>query len=200
MARSASTGFTYYKSLSGNTAAPTSIPIRVANSTTLTLGDAVRVNTSGLAVLVGAGSPVGGIVVGLYDEKGMSPFALGYDLSVPSCTLSGDDTVVTASDNSSRAHYIMAAVVIDPAGDILWLNDADDDVAQTNLFQHFDVVAASDQIDVATASEANGQFQLIALDPEATGGVTANASKGVFRIAENQFGLGIDSATAKTAA
>lgn len=204
MADTASTGFRYFKSLSGNPAAPTPIRVKIANSTTLRLRDAVRVNTSGLLVTAGTGNPVGGILVGFVDEKGINPFSHGYGSRTGS-TLSGDDQLTTSSTNSTRADYIEGLVIIDPAGDILWLNDADDSLAQTNLLQHFDVDSSSRQITVSTASDANGQFQLVEWDPEGVSNVygnptAADASKGAFRIAENQFGSGIDSATAKTAA
>lgn len=200
MAKTTNTGFSYYKSLSGNTAAPTSIPVKIANSTTLRLGDAVRINTGGFVVGAGVGNPVGGIIVGLEDDKGINPFSLGYDTTGPSVTLSGDDTIATSSSNQTSAQYMVARVVMDPIGDCLWLNKTDSALAQTNLLQFFDVDSANRQITVGGASDANGQFQLFILDPESTGGAAADTTKGVFRINENQFGNALDSATAKVAA
>ena len=200
MAETANTGFKYYKSLSGNMAAPTSIPFRIANSTTLRLKDAVRVNTSGFVVTAGVGEAIAGIVVGLEDENGINPFSLGYDTTGPSVTLAGDDQIATSSSNQTSAHYMNARVVIDPAGDILWLQKADAALTATRLFQYFDLDSNGRQVTVSTGGDANGQVQLIALDPEATGGKTADTTMGAFRIAENQFGLSLDSATAKNAA
>ena len=200
MAETANTGFKYYKSLSGNMAAPTSIPFRIANSTTLRLKDLVRVNTAGFVVTAGVGEAVGGVVVGLEDQNGINPFSLGYDTTGPSVTLTGDDQVATSSSNQTSANYINARVVVDPSGDILWLQKADAALARTNTFQYFDVDSNGRQVTVSTASDANGQVQLVLLDPEATGGKTADTTMGAFRIVENQFGLGIDSATAKNAA
>lgn len=203
MAQSAGTGFRFFKSLSGQAEAPTPIPIRIANSSTLRIGDLVRVNTSGFVVGAGTGGAVAGVLVGFVDEKGINPFSLGYNRG--GVTLTNDDTLATSSSNQTRADYIRAEVIVDPAGDILWLNDADSSLAQTNIFQYFDVDSNNRQVTVSSASDANGQLQLVMWDPEGSSNIAANiqsadASKGAFRIAENQFGIGLDSATAKVAA
>lgn len=195
MALTANTGFRYLRSLGGNTAAPTPVQIRIANSTTLRVGDIVRVNTSGLLVTNGATAPAAGVLVGFVDMNGINPWSLGY--SGAGVTLTGDDTLATASDNSTRAQYIMGQVILDPAGDLLWLNKSDASLAQTNLFQYCDLDSNSRQAVTSSPSDATGVLQLIVLDPEASGGATADATKGAFRITRNQFGLLVDSATAK---
>lgn len=197
MAYTAATGFRYYGSISGMTTTPVPMLIRAGNSQTIRIGDLVRINTSGLVVACATGEVVGGVCTGLTDQNGVNVLGQGITNDT-GATLTGDDTVTTASTNSSRANYVQVEVIMDVVGDILWLNDADSDLAQTNLFQFFDV-ASGRQVTVG-GSDANGQVQLIRLDPEATGGATANASKGLFRINENQFSGGIDSATAKNAA
>lgn len=197
MAKTAATGFTYFGSLTGSSATPIPEEIRAGDTQTIRIGDLVRVNTSGVVVACASGAVPAGVCVGLVDQNGINVLGQGVTNNT-GATLSGDDTVTTASDNSSRVNYVKVQVVIDVVGDILWLNDADATLAQTNLFQMFDV-ASGRQVTVG-GSEANGQVQLMRLDPEATGGATADASKGLFRISENQFGLGIDSATAKNAA
>ena len=204
MAYTAGTGFRFYKSLSGNMAAPTPIPIRIANSTTLRIGDLVRVSTAGFVVASGDTNPIAGVITGFGDEKGINPFSLGYGTRTGS-TLTGDDTLATSSTNQTRADYINAMVIIDPSGDILWKNDADADQAQTNIFQYFDSTGSGRQVAQSSASDANGQLQLILWDPDGISNVpdnpaAADASQGAYRIAENQFGIGIDSATAKNAA
>mgnify|MGYP001572747944 FL=1 len=203
MAYTAATGFRYFKSLSGATAAPVPIPVRIANSTTLRVGDLVRVNTSGLVVTAGVGNPVAGVLAGFIDQSGVNPFSLGY--SGGGITKTGDDTLATSSTNTTRADYINAEVIVDVEGDLLWYNDADADQAQTNIFQYFDIDSVSRQVTQSTASDANGQLQLILWDPKGVSNVPGNvaaadASQGAYRIAENQFGIGIDSATAKNAA
>lgn len=203
MAYTASTGFRYWRSLSGAQHAPAPVPIRIANSTTLRVGDAVRVNTGGFVVTAAAGQAIAGVCVGFIDETGITPFSLGYNRA--GLTLTGDDTVATSSTNQTRADYLRAEVIIDPAGDMLWLNDADADLAQTNVFQFYDSDANGRQITGSTNLDTNGQWQLIMWDPQGTSNIpdnpaTADASKGAFRINENQYGMALDSATAKNAA
>ena len=198
MALSASTGFRYFGSISGYTPTPVPMLIRVGNTQTIRIGDLVRINTSGNVVACASGAVVGGVCMGLTDENGINVLGQGITNDT-GATLTGDDTVTTASDNSSRTHYVQVAVAIDVSGDVLWFNDADGTVAQANLFMFYDVDSGR-QVTVGSASDANGQVQLMRLDPEATGGATADVSRGLFRINENQFSRGIDSATAKNAA
>lgn len=197
MAQTAQTGFRYYGTLNSNTAEPLPELIRAGNSQTIRIGDLVRVNTSGVVVACATGEVVGGVCVGLVNADGINLFTPG--LTGSGATLTGDDTITTASDNSSRANYVKVEVILDPAGQILWKNKADSAVAQTNLFQMFDV-ASGRQVTVGSASDANGQVQLVRLDPDATGGAAADTSMGLYRINENMFSRGIDSATAKLAA
>ena len=204
MAYTAGTGFRYWQDIYGNTASPTGVPYRIANSTTLRVGDVVRVNTAGFLVTNGATAPTAGILVGFRDENGINPFSLGYGSRTAS-TLTGDDTLATSATNQTRADYINGMVAIDPAGIMLWLNDASADLALTNLFQFYDIDSTSRQIDAATNGDANGIFQLIVWDPKGTSvevnnPVAADASFGAFRMNENQFSGGIDTGTAKNAA
>ena len=204
MAYTAQTGFRYWRSMTGAEPAPIPTPIRVANSTTLRVGDLVRVNTAGFVVPAGAGAAIAGVVTGLVDERGITPWSLGYGTRTGS-TLTGDDTLATSATNQTRSDYIQAEVILDPAGTLLWISDADGDLAQTNLFQFFDCDANSRQVASGTASDTNGQVQLVIWDPEGVSNIVGNvkaadASKGAFRIVENQFGLGVDSGTAKLAA
>jgi hypothetical protein len=181
MAYTDSTGFIYRRPLLGSDQ-PVVMNFRIGDSATLKIGDAVRINTSGLIVRAEAGNPVLGILRGICDKAGINPFSAGY-INGLGATLTGDDTVVSASDNSSRAEYAQARVQLDIAGCNLWYNDANGDLAQTNVGQLFDVVAASGQIDQSVASDTSGQFQLLQLDPDGDG----DASKGLFRIAEPQL-------------
>lgn len=202
MAYTANTGFRFYRDLRGGMTAPTPIRIRIANSVTLRVGDMVRVNTGGFVVTVGATAPVGGVLTGFVDNHGINPFSLGYNTGNPSVTLTGDDTLATSSTNQTRASYIYAEVIVDVAGEYLWRNKADGSFTQTNLFQFFDVDANSRQVATGGASDSNGQLQLMAIDPEGTtmegdNVSAADATIGLFRIAENQYGLGIDTGTAK---
>lgn len=196
MAVSNSRHFDYAKNLLGAMAAPTPVKVRVANSTTIKIGQMARVNTSGFAVPAGATNALLGRVAGLIDTNGTPVNAFMYDTSKTGHTNSGDDTVVTASDNQTKtglAVYAEIEVGLEP---ILFKNDANADLAQTNLLQFFDLVSTSDQVDQGTASDSNGQVQLIQLDPDGDG----DASLGLFRVNESQMNGGLDTGTAKVAA
>lgn len=193
MAKTAATGFTFRKSLVGlEHAAP--VQILLAGSATVKIGDLVRVNNAGLLVRAATGEPVAGVLVGIVDKNGMNVFSPRASGTTGS-TLTPDDQIATSSSNATDAtRNLKGQVILDPAGVCLFYNDADSALAQTNLFQMFDV-ANGNQVTVG-GSDSNGQVQLIEIDPDGDG----DTSKGLFRIAENQYGIGIDSATAKVAA
>lgn len=178
MARTVTNYFEPRKYLYGNEH-PSAQNFRMGNSATLTIGDVVRLNNAGALVRCAAGDAVLGILVGIVDDKDINPFSLIYTNNT-GATLTPDDTVVTASDNTTRAQYLKGKVLVDPAGVILFYNDASGNLALTNLGQFFDHDADADQIDQSTASDTSGQFQLIELDPDGD----ADLSKGLFRIAE----------------
>jgi hypothetical protein len=194
MAKTAATGFYPRKHLYG-LEHPAVQEYILAGSATVKIGDLVRVNTSGLLVRAATGEAPCGVLVGIVDQNGInvfSPRASG----TTGATLTPDDTVATSSTNATDAtRYLKGQVILDPAGVLLFYNDADGDLALTNLFQFFDAAAGS-QITTGGASDANGQMQLMKLDPDGD----ADASKGLYRINENQFSGGIDSATVKNAA
>ena len=204
MAQTAASGFRFYRTISG-AAKASPLPFRIANSTTLRVGDTVRLNTAGFLVASGDTGVLLGVLDGFANKDGINPFSLGFP-TASGATLTGDDTLATASDNQTATDdYIEALVIVDPSGNVLWLNDASADLAQTNVLQFFDTTGSGRQIDQASALDTNGQFQLILWDPKGASNVPANptaadASFGAFRINENQFSAGIDSATAKNAA
>lgn len=162
-------GFLYRKSLITKDD-PTLLTYIIDNSDTITIGDAVRLNTDGHVTLAGAGNTVLGVVVGVVDANGIS-------IAPDSGTT---DTWTVDSDNET-VDKALAQVIVSPFA--LFSNDADDDMATTNLGQFYDILAASNQIDESEASDTSGQFQLISLDPDGDG----DASKGLFRIAESQL-------------
>lgn len=181
MARTSSQYFEYRKNLLGANSAPTPLKVLVANSQQIKVGQMARVNTAGLAVPVGVGDAILGPIVGIVDNDNIPVNAFGYT-GATGHTDSGDDTVTTASDNSSRARAVYAEIAV-ALESILFYNDASDTLAQTNLFQFFDLDSTADQVDVATASDTSGQVQLIQLDPDEDG----DASKGLFRVSEPQL-------------
>ena len=195
MALSASTGFRVYKHGAGEFASPVSLTYKIANSTTLKLGDLVRVNTGGFLVRAATGEAPAGVLQGVIDANGTPPWT-SFWVNNAGVTITNDDTIVSSSSNQTRSdNYIQGQIGFDPAGITLYYNDADSSLAATNLFQFFDV-ASSNQVTVGSASDANGQVQLISVDPDND----ADLSKGLFRINENQFSMGLDTATAKNAA
>ena len=202
MARTAASGFRFWRTLSGEAHQPVPIISRIANSTTLRVGDAVRINTGGFLVSAAVGETVAGILIGFSDEAGINPFSLGYSRSA--LTLTGDDTLATSATNQTRADFIYGEVVIDPNS--LWLNDADEDLDATDIAGYFDIISSARVIDASTVSNANGQMQCVLWDPKGSsenpfGPATADASFGAFKINESQFaGNGLDTATAKRAA
>ncbi len=105
--------------------------------------------------------------------------------AIGGATLTYDDTIATASDNSSNvAKKLVGYVQLDPAGTILLRNVASGALTQANVGSFFNVSSTnSGQIDQGSASTTSGQFQLMSLDPDGD----ANTSKGTFRIAQNQL-------------
>jgi hypothetical protein len=190
MAKTAAKGFFFRKSLTG-LEHPATMDFIIAGSTTITIGDLIRVNNAGLVITCATGEEVGGVVTGLVDQNGISVFS-PRAAGTAGATLTGDDTLGTSSTNASDAtRNLKAQVILDPAGNCLFYNDSDSTLAQTNLFQMFDV-ATGDQVTVG-GSDSNGQVQLMQIDPDGD----ADLSKGLFRIHENQFGNGLDTGTAK---
>ena len=196
MAKTAATGFYPRANLLGGANTQPMYDYIIANSTTIKIGDAVRVNTSGFIVRAAAGEAILGVVESIVDANGInvfSPRATG----TTGTTLTPDDQVAVSSTNQSDAtRNIKVQVKLDPAGQVLYYNDADGDLAATNDFQFFDSSAAGNQITASTNLDTNGQWQLIKRDPDGDG----DLSKGLFRIAEGQLGGMVDSGTAKVAA
>ena len=194
MAKSASTvyGFELERSVMGSEN-PASLDYIIKDSSTVTIGDPVRLSTDGYVKRAAAGEAVLGICVGLVDKDGLnvfSPRAAG----TTGATLTPDDTVAVSSTNSSDAtRHLKAQVILDPAGYLIWKNTASAALAQTNVGQLFDVGSTVGQIDQSVASDTNGQFQLVALDPDTT-------TIGYFRLVESQLAVGIDQGTAKITA
>lgn len=181
-------GFKPYRSLYG-VDMPNSLNFLLENSVTLTIGDAVRLDTNGAIKRCAAADPaVLGILTALYDQNGqVGVFASSRipGTAIAGATLTPDDTIVTASDNrTSGAKQLKGAVTMDPSGMILYQNVTNGALAQANVGQFFNVASGnSGQIDQASASNTAGQFQLVALDPDGDGDTT----KGLFRVAQNQF-------------
>lgn len=171
-------GFFYRKHMLGLTTGATDVKI-IANSQTITIGDAVKM-ASGFATLALNTGIVYGVVVGLVDNQGLNLTSSKADYDG---TVSGDGdtlTYVATSDNQTD-HMIKAIICVDPF--VLWYNDADGSLTNAMEGTFFDTVAASDQISASSTSGTSGSFQLVSRDPDGD----ADASKGLFRIAESQL-------------
>lgn len=196
MARTASTGFFNKGSAYGELTPTDSRNYIIANSATVKVGDAVRVNNAGFLVRAAAGEAILGVVVGISDLNGLNIFT-PQATGTTGSTLTPDDQIAVSSTNQSDAtRNVKGTVRLDPAGVLYYYNDADGDLAATNELQFFDNNASGNQITQSTASDSNGQWQLVKRDPDGD----ADLSKGLFRINESQFSAGLDSATAKIAA
>lgn len=190
-------GFDYRGSLVGVDSSPVYVDVIIDDSATLTLGDSVIVDADGFLDVNGAGGPILGILAGVVDQDGINVFQVGRAGGVDGSTLSGDDTITVSSTNTSDGTRKLKGRVHLPVGHAKFYNDSNGSLAQANLFQFFDTVSGGDQIDQGTASDANGTFQLIEIDPDGDG----DASKGIFIVNEMQLGpQNVDTGTAKIAA
>lgn len=162
----------------------------IKDSAAITLGDAVRLSTDGYLKRSATGEPVLGICVGLVDRNGINIFETGRTSGTTGSTLTPDDTVTVSSTNSSDAtRNLKAQVILDPAGTIIFKNTASSALAQTNVGQLFDVGSNSGQIDVSSASDTSGQFQLVSFDADTT-------TTGYFRVVESQLPHQLGNSTA----
>jgi len=161
-------GFSYRKSLITKDE-PTLLYFIIDNSDTITIGDAIMINTDGHAVVATAGEEVAGIAAQVVDKNGI---AIDPDSGTT-------DTWTVASDNETSAMK-KVGIIMSPFA--LFSNDSSGTLATTNLMQFFDLTD-EDTINQGSASDASGQFQLVGLDPDNDG----DASKGLFRIAESML-------------
>lgn len=195
MAKTANTGFYFRKSLYGvdQPAAQTYI---IDNSATVKIGDLVRINTSGYLVRCATGGIPAGVLVGIVDQNGtgvFSPRATG----VAGATLTPDDTCATSATNTTDlTRQISGQVLIDPASNLLFYNVADGALTQTMLFQTFDVANGNQVTSGGGSDTTSKEVMLMSLDPDGDGDTT----KGLFRIANNQFGVGVDKGDTRIAA
>jgi len=161
-------GFIFRKSLLTKDA-PTSLNFIIDNSDTITIGDAVMLNSDGHVVVATTGEEILGIVIGVVDKNGLP-------ISADTGTT---DTFTVDSDNET-VDLVEAKVIVDKYS--LFSTDSSGTLATTNLMQFFDLTD-EDTLDQTSASDTTGQFQLISLDPDGDG----DASKGLFRIAESML-------------
>lgn len=166
-------GFSYRKNLDGSAYAPSNLYVIGKNSVTFSVGDIVRINTSGFCDISTTGEEIAGVVSTVVDNKGKA-------LTPDSGTT---DTWTMGSANQTTATEKYKVGFIPALPHYLFYNDADDTLAQTNILQYFDTNDEND-VDVATATDTpTAQVRLVEIDPDHDG----DASKGLFQIVESQF-------------
>lgn len=180
-------GFILHKDLKGIFPGGSNLEVIIDNSVTLTIGDAVRIDAAGYIKTAATSGCILGIVIGLVDQNGINVFETSRvpATGIAGATLVGSDTLTTSSTNTSDGtRNLKAQVLVDPAGYILFRNQANTTatLAQTNIFQFYNLTTAG-QIDSNTGSDTSGQFQLVSLDPDGDG----STAKGLFRLVQCQL-------------
>lgn len=188
MARTATGGFFPRGTISGRDY-PAVWEFIIANSQTITIGDVVRLNTSGYIAIQTTTSQVPlGVCVGIVDRNGINVFsnrAIGLE-GITSKTESG--ITVTSTNQSNDLRNIKVQVYLDHTSDMLWFNDADANLAQTNLLQNGSInvfTSGNHKLNVSGLSDVTDQtyiLQLIKLDPDNDG----DLSKGLFKLRNTQ--------------
>jgi hypothetical protein len=165
-------GFSYRKNLDGSSQAPTLLYVIGKNSVTFTIGDLVRVNTSGFCDIATAGEGVCGVVAHVVTRKGLakSPTAgTLYDYAM-------------TSDNQTVAKDMIGFIPALP--NYLFFNDSSSTLTEAMIGEYFDA-SDEDQVDQATAHDTTqATLRLWEFDPDHD----SDASKGLFSIVESQFG------------
>lgn len=131
------------------------VEVTITDSTTLTVGEAVKV-TSGKLVVAGAGGALLGVLVGFRKADG-SP------VTDDGAGAAYEDTYTTGSSNT-------VVGIIDVSIDSIYSVTADATLGTTtgsDLYGYnMDLVAASDQLDESTAATTTAQFFSHGQDPD----------------------------------
>lgn len=174
-------GFEYRGQLNGADN-PVTLHVLIANSQTVKVGDAVRMQafaSAGGCYRAAATTKIFGIVVGIVNKKGID-----LDNADPAtfsdCTwVTGTKTVTVGSDNVTD-QAVRALVVVDKWA--VWYNDSAGTLAAADEFLFFDL-ADQDQVADQDGADNAGAVILIKRDPDNDG----DASKGLFVIAESDL-------------
>jgi hypothetical protein len=162
-------GFQFRKTLGGSET-PNLFYFIIDNSDTISIGDAVMLNSDGHVVVATSGEEILGIVQAV----------VSHTYHLPIDPDSGYLETYTVDDDNETVDMVEAAVIIDK--NALFATDTSGTLATTNLMQFFDLTD-EDTINQGSASDTTGQFQLVGLDPDGDGDV----SKGLFKIAESML-------------
>lgn len=166
-------GFAYRKNLDGSSEAPTLRYVIAKNSVEFTVGDMVRINTSGFGDVVDADEDISGVLVGVVDADGKA-------LSPDSGTL---DTYTMASDNQTAAAKKYKLAYVPALPQYAFYNDSDGTLAETDVLKCYDLITP-DQVDQSSGADSQKQVQLVEWDPDGD----SDASKGLFRVVETHYG------------
>ena len=167
-------GFQYAKDMDGTTKVPALLYVIGKNSVTFTIGDLVRINTSGFCDIADANTEaIAGVVSQIVDKNGKS-------VDADSGTLH-DYTMNSANQTSASYQYKIGFIPALP--NYLFYNDTSGDLTRTMMFQYFYLTSES-QVDGTSGTDTHvEQFRLIERDPDHD----ADASKGLFQIVQSQF-------------
>jgi len=165
-------GFQFVKNLDGSAYVPSNMYKVGKNGGVFTIGDVVRINTSGFCDVVDANTEaIVGVCTGVVDgdEKAIAPDS------------GSTNTWTLEDDNQTVDGYKVAFIPALP--NYLFYNDTSGDLTATMEFQYFYITSES-QVDGSSGTDSHvEQFRLISRDPDGD----ADASKGLFQIVQSQF-------------
>jgi hypothetical protein len=166
-------GFKFRKNLHGTSETPALMEGVGKISIIFTVGDCVRINTSGYVDLSEANEQVIGVVASVVDSKG-----------IPVTPDSGTtDTWTMGSDNATVKKTIQ---FIPAFGDYAFSTDSDTSITIADIGQYFNVSSTSDSLVTSGQSYTIGtlMWQCVGLDPNGDG----DASMGLYRCVGSQIG------------
>lgn len=166
--------FKFRKNLDGSSYTPSLLYGIGKDSIIFTIGDIVRINTSGYIDLSEANEQIIGVVVSVVDANGL-----------PVTPDSGTtNTWTMASANTTSPKNQVAYIPAFPH--YAWSADSDTTITVADLGCYFNANSTSDGIVTSGQSYTIGtlQFQCIGLDPNSDG----DASMGLYRIVGSQMG------------
>lgn len=166
-------GFSYRKNLDGSSYVPSLRYVIGKNAIAFTVGDAVRINTSGFVDVATAGEGICGFVAQVVTRARATK---------DSDSATSLDTYTMSSDNQTVAKDMIAFIPALPH--YLFYNDSDATLTEAMIGMYFNAISTT-QVDGDTNHDTTEQtFRLWEFDPDHDG----DASKGLFQVVESQFG------------
>lgn len=165
-------GFSYKKNLDGSSQAPTNFYAIGKNSVTFTVGDCVRLNTSGNFDLATTNEQVFGVVQTVVTKNGR-----------PVATDTGtSDTWTMAADNTTVDLYEVGVIPALP--NYIWECDSDTTIEIASYGKYFALNSTSDGVVTSGESDTLGSLDMQCLGIDAY----ADVSKGLYRFINPQLG------------